>query len=176
MGCMANTVTTRRKSTAHLKIVLNLYLKLFILNCFSFFSTSVVTIDEIGGPSTWFLLYHRPSLFQHFQLCIGRPCFMQSNTRGLFVWIYQPAYQLESTIFFSYNKSDSVGLCTGFNTSRTGHWIPISNLHLSKNIKTQGRFYMSVYIFMLLSFPLWNHTCPFVTLKACLLTSMYRTS
>jgi len=34
--------------------------------------------------------------------------------------MYQPAYQLESTVFFSHNKTASAGLSAGFNTSRTG--------------------------------------------------------
>ena len=34
---------------------------------------------------------------------------------GLFVW----TYQLESTVFFSYNKTASAGLSASFNTSRT---------------------------------------------------------
>ena len=39
---------------------------------------------------------------------------------SLFAWTYQPAYQLESTVFFSHNKSAWAGLSIGFNTSRTG--------------------------------------------------------
>ena len=33
---------------------------------------------------------------------------------------YQPAYQLDSTVFFSQNKSAKTGLSAGFNTSRIG--------------------------------------------------------
>ena len=45
---------------------------------------------------------------------------LAATLEGLFVRTYQPAYQLESTVFFSHNKSASAGLSAGFNTSRTG--------------------------------------------------------
>ena len=50
-------------------------------------------------------------------------CFRQN--RGLITYqaeqhvCYQLANQLESTVFFSYNKTASAGLSAGFNTSRT---------------------------------------------------------
>ena len=46
--------------------------------------------------------------------------FFLTQKSGMFTWTYQPAYQLESTVFFSHNKSASAGLSTGFNTSWTG--------------------------------------------------------
>ena len=61
--------------------------------------------------------------------CILRPwlvwmrtyalCFFFGKAAGLFAWTYQPAYQLESTVFFSHNKLVSAGLSADFNTSRT---------------------------------------------------------
>ena len=46
-------------------------------------------------------------------------------TKGMFAWTYQPAYQLESTVFFSHNKTVSASLSAGFNTNRTVHWYDI---------------------------------------------------
>ena len=40
--------------------------------------------------------------------------------QSLFASTYQSVYQLESTIFFSHNKTVSVDLSVDFNTSRTG--------------------------------------------------------
>jgi len=55
----------------------------------------------------------------------------------LFAWTYQPAYQLESTVFFSHNKSASAGLSADFNTSRTSlrNWFSKQGLEsLSSNL------------------------------------------
>jgi len=39
---------------------------------------------------------------------------------GMFFSSYQPVYQIESTVFFSHNKTTLASLSTGFNISRTG--------------------------------------------------------
>ena len=54
---------------------------------------------------------------------------------GLFAWTYQPAYQLESTVFFSYNKT----ALAGFNTSRTGPSLMLC--HSSLDLITQARLW-----------------------------------
>jgi len=54
---------------------------------------------------------------------VGRlPCNvgLSSEVSRLFAWTYQPAYQPESTVFFSHNKTASASLSAGFNTSQTG--------------------------------------------------------
>jgi len=44
---------------------------------------------------------------------------MSDSTKKQNKQTHQPAYQLESTVFFFHNKTTSVGLSAGFNTSRT---------------------------------------------------------
>ena len=56
----------------------------------------------------------------------------------MFAWTYQPAYQLESTVFFSHKKSASAGLSAGFNTSRTV-LLPYSSPVLDRSQRKRGK-------------------------------------
>jgi len=76
------------------------------------------------------LLFGEDDSTHYFLLGHERPC--NDSTHYFLIWrrgqytlyvenarTYQPAYQIESTVFFSHNKTDSAGLSAGLCISRT---------------------------------------------------------
>ena len=69
-------------------------------------------------PFAWLISHIFSANEQYFSLKTNQPTVLSAMAYqpSLSVRTYQPAYQLESTVFFSHNKIASAG----FNTSRTG--------------------------------------------------------